>query len=111
MTAYMIWTPADAYAAQNTRSRALYLSAIFESKRCKIRDLLPTPQLRCIVKECVGGDPIDKVPLIPFIYDFLATDMKAVDAVIRARLVSEVALVRQVAEYFVGGGGKCLRLI
>ena len=35
--------------------------------------------------------------------------MKAVDAVIRTRLHSEVVLVRQVAEYIVAGGGKRLR--
>ena len=35
--------------------------------------------------------------------------MRAVDQVIRGRLTSEVALIRQVAEYIVGGGGKRLR--
>jgi octaprenyl-diphosphate synthase len=35
--------------------------------------------------------------------------MAAVDAVIRARLVSEVALIGQVAEYIIGSGGKRLR--
>ncbi len=39
----------------------------------------------------------------------LATDMQAVDSVIRERLHSEVALIRQVAEYIIGGGGKRLR--
>ena len=40
---------------------------------------------------------------------FLADDMKAVDAVIRERLHSEVVLVRQVSEYIVNSGGKRLR--
>lgn len=35
--------------------------------------------------------------------------MKAVDAVIRARLSSEVVLIRQVAEYIISAGGKRLR--
>ena len=35
--------------------------------------------------------------------------MRAVDDVIRARLHSEVPLIRQVAEYIIGGGGKRLR--
>ncbi len=35
--------------------------------------------------------------------------MQAVDLVIRARLHSDVPLVRQVAEYIIGGGGKRLR--
>ncbi|MBI5006388.1 MAG: octaprenyl diphosphate synthase [Nitrosomonadales bacterium] len=39
----------------------------------------------------------------------LAADMAAVDAVIRARLHSEVALVNQVGEYIVNSGGKRLR--
>jgi octaprenyl-diphosphate synthase len=38
-----------------------------------------------------------------------ATDMAAVDALIRRRLGSDVALVNQVAEHIVAGGGKRLR--
>jgi len=40
---------------------------------------------------------------------FIAADMQAVDEVIRSRLHSDVALIRQVAEYIIGGGGKRLR--
>jgi octaprenyl-diphosphate synthase len=43
------------------------------------------------------------------LYSLIGADMKAVDAVIRQRLHSEVALVRQVAEYIVQSGGKRLR--
>jgi octaprenyl-diphosphate synthase len=39
----------------------------------------------------------------------IGPDMKAVDAVIRDRLHSEVALVRQVAEYIIHSGGKRMR--
>lgn len=39
----------------------------------------------------------------------IAADMLAVDEVIRRRLHSEVVLVRQVAEYIIGSGGKRLR--
>lgn len=39
----------------------------------------------------------------------MATDMKAVDQVIRNRLHSEVVLVNQVGEYIVNSGGKRLR--
>lgn len=39
----------------------------------------------------------------------IADDMRAVDEVIRRRLHSGVALVRQVADYIIGGGGKRLR--
>lgn len=39
----------------------------------------------------------------------IASDMAAVDAVIRTRLHSEVALVNQVGEYIVNSGGKRLR--
>ena len=48
------------------------------------------------------------VPLSP-LQSLIASDMAAVDAVIRARLHSEVVLVRQVAEYIVASGGKRLR--
>ena len=40
---------------------------------------------------------------------FIAADMRAVDEVIRSRLHSDVALIRQVAEYIVGSGGKRVR--
>jgi octaprenyl-diphosphate synthase len=43
------------------------------------------------------------------IREFMEADMRAVDEVIRARLDSEVALIRQVAEYIIGAGGKRLR--
>jgi octaprenyl-diphosphate synthase len=43
------------------------------------------------------------------LYNLIGPDMKAVDAVIRSRLNSDVALVRQVAEYIVNAGGKRLR--
>jgi len=46
---------------------------------------------------------------IPLIQEIVAADMRAVDAVIRSRLVSDVPLVRQVAEYIIGSGGKRLR--
>lgn len=39
----------------------------------------------------------------------IAADMDAVDRVIRTRLHSEVVLIRQVAEYIIGAGGKRLR--
>jgi octaprenyl-diphosphate synthase len=43
------------------------------------------------------------------INNLIAGDMLAVDGIIRARLHSEVALVRQVADYIIGSGGKRLR--
>jgi len=43
------------------------------------------------------------------IYALIADDMRAVDTVIRTRLRSEIALVTQVAEYIVAGGGKRMR--
>lgn len=43
------------------------------------------------------------------IYSLIANDMQAVDAVIRARLYSDVPLVRQIAEYIIAGGGKRMR--
>jgi octaprenyl-diphosphate synthase len=46
---------------------------------------------------------------LPDIYTLIADDMQAVDATIRARLHSDVPLVRQVAEYIIAGGGKRMR--
>ena len=46
---------------------------------------------------------------IESIRNFIAEDMLAVDRVIRSRLDSEVALIRQVSEYIIGNGGKRLR--
>jgi octaprenyl-diphosphate synthase len=46
---------------------------------------------------------------IEAIRKFIASDMDAVDRVIRERLHSDVALIRQVAEYIIGSGGKRLR--
>lgn len=43
------------------------------------------------------------------IYSLIASDMQAVDGVIRARLHSDVPLVQQVAEYIIAGGGKRMR--
>ncbi len=43
------------------------------------------------------------------LYSLIGLDMKAVDAVIRARLHSDVALVSQVADYLISAGGKRLR--
>ena len=48
--------------------------------------------------------------MIPdIIRNLIARDMEAVDGVIRDRLQSEVMLVRKVAEYIIGSGGKRLR--
>ena len=46
---------------------------------------------------------------IETVRELIAEDMCAVDAVIRSRLHSEVALVRQVSEYIIHSGGKRLR--
>jgi octaprenyl-diphosphate synthase len=43
------------------------------------------------------------------IRSLIAADMQAVDALIRKRLDSDVVLVRTIAEYIIGGGGKRLR--
>jgi octaprenyl-diphosphate synthase len=43
------------------------------------------------------------------IREFIAPDMRAVDERIRARLRSDVELIRRVADYIVGSGGKRLR--
>ncbi|WP_240099580.1 polyprenyl synthetase family protein [Thermomonas flagellata] len=51
----------------------------------------------------------DARPDLAAIQALAAADMAAVDALIRRRLASDVALVNQVAEYIIGAGGKRLR--
>jgi len=46
---------------------------------------------------------------IEFVKSVIEADMRAVDQLIRTRLHSEVALVRQVADYIISSGGKRLR--
>ncbi len=46
---------------------------------------------------------------LPELFSPIADDMKALDAVIRARLNSEVVLIRTIGEYIVGAGGKRMR--
>ncbi len=43
------------------------------------------------------------------IRSLIADDMRSVDALIESRLNSDVALVRRISEYIIGGGGKRLR--
>ena len=46
---------------------------------------------------------------IPPLEGVLRDDLKAVDGVLRESLASDVALIRRVGEYIIGGGGKRLR--
>jgi len=46
---------------------------------------------------------------VPFLQPVIGADMEAVDRVLRGALDSDVVLIRQVAEYIVGSGGKRLR--
>jgi octaprenyl-diphosphate synthase len=46
---------------------------------------------------------------IGHVFELCAEDMAAVDRLIRASLDSEVVLIRQIAEYIIGSGGKRLR--
>jgi octaprenyl-diphosphate synthase len=46
---------------------------------------------------------------IPFLEPLLRDDLAAVDRCLRESLGSDVVLIRQVAEYIIGGGGKRLR--
>lgn len=46
---------------------------------------------------------------LPTLFAPIADDMKAVDAVIRARLDSDVPLIRTIADYIIGAGGKRMR--
>src|SRR5262245_14497999 len=50
-----------------------------------------------------------KAVTIDFLKPAIGADMAAVDGVLRDSLASDVLLIRQVAEYIIGGGGKRLR--
>lgn len=52
---------------------------------------------------------LDYILSLPQLLAPIADDMKAVDAVIRGRLNSEVVLIRTIGDYIVGAGGKRLR--
>ena len=58
---------------------------------------------------CLAGVPRDMPVPLDSIRSLIAADMQAVDALIRKRLDSDVVLVRGIAEYIIGGGGKRLR--
>ena len=51
----------------------------------------------------------DEVAGINHVFDLCADDMAAVDRLIRESLDSNVVLIRQIAEYIIGSGGKRLR--
>lgn len=53
--------------------------------------------------------PPDVALSLPTLLAPIAHDMKAVDAVIRARLDSDVVLIRTIGDYIVGAGGKRMR--
>jgi octaprenyl-diphosphate synthase len=56
------------------------------------------------------ADRIPKRPAgIGHVFELCAEDMAAVDRLIRASLDSNVVLIRQIAEYIIGSGGKRLR--
>jgi len=52
---------------------------------------------------------VSDIPPLAALNALIEADMRAVDAVVRARLNSDVVLVRQVAEYIISAGGKRLR--
>jgi octaprenyl-diphosphate synthase len=56
----------------------------------------------------VIADPSDS-PDIQHVFDLCEAEMSAVDKLIRESLDSNVVLIRQIAEYIIGSGGKRLR--
>ena len=53
--------------------------------------------------------PEEEVTEMQAVYDLCASDMAAVNTLIRNNLDSDVVLIRQIAEYIIGSGGKRLR--
>ena len=56
-----------------------------------------------------SSNDVRATPTIEFLRPVIGADMTAVDSVLRESLASEVALIRQIADYIIGGGGKRLR--
>jgi len=67
--------------------------------------------LRAILRRPRNAPPDARLtsPALESIRSLIAGDMAEVDALIRRRLDSDVVLIRQVAEYIIGSGGKRLR--
>ena len=57
----------------------------------------------------MAASELGAVPDLKRVLAPVAADMQAVDAVIRERLASDVALINSISEYIVGAGGKRLR--
>ena len=56
-----------------------------------------------------GAGPAETIPDLRTVLAPVAADMQAVDAIIRERLTSDVALVNTISDYIIGAGGKRLR--
>lgn len=87
------------------RNRAVYTSTYPGSKPCRAG----LTQGRAAPTIAVFPTRTTSTLSLEALYAPIADDMRAVDAVIRARLSSDVVLIRQVAEYIVQAGGKRLR--
>jgi octaprenyl-diphosphate synthase len=59
--------------------------------------------------QAIADIPEEDMPDIQAVHDVCAADMAAVNTLIRDSLDSEVVLIRQIAEYIIGSGGKRLR--
>jgi octaprenyl-diphosphate synthase len=70
----------------------------------------PTDGNQAAVASSRPAPPFPNPPVtIDFLHRLITDDMAAVDRVLRSNLDSDVVLIRQVAEYIIGGGGKRLR--
>src|SRR5664279_603509 len=72
---------------------------------------IPVPVLCHQSSDSIAPSLQHLIPAVDFasLYAPIDADMRAVDAVVRTRLHSEVVLVRQVAEYIISAGGKRMR--
>src|SRR5262245_20501408 len=71
---------------------------------------MPTRGRRGTPRVQIQAQTLHPIPTrLDAIQAVIAEDMSAVDALIRRRLDSDVVLIRRIAEYIVGSGGKRLR--
>src|SRR5690606_31827619 len=73
--------------------------------------LPPVAAIRLFVAFLAGNGQFTHGSLLslPTLFAPIADDMQSVDGVIRARLASDVPLIRTIADYIIGAGGKRMR--
>ena len=98
--------------ATGTNKARLRESSIFGRQRRTLRGrryTSVTPHRTIRLSSAALSSPTPAIAAFGDVQVLASADMQAVNALIRARLASDVVLINQVAEHIIGGGGKRLR--